>query len=246
LPTGSTSVSDESPSIGDAIPEGFPMGPAAPAEERAKCRLNLPLRVFSRLAPNDLHLSQMTRLGRSLPIAATTLALAAFLASCGGGGAKLLPGATARDITANLSTVKQLADEGDCVGAESAAQQVDEQVEALTGVDAKLKQALEKGATRLNEVVATCEETITETVAPTTVPTQTVPEKPKKEPKEKKSEEKEGEEEAVVPSEEEGEEVPPSLPPQANGKAKGHEPPAEEEGPASGGVSPNSTVGEEG
>lgn len=190
----------------------------------------------------------MTLPGRSLPIVGAALALAVFVASCGGGGAKLLPGSTARDITANLSTVKQLSDNGECVGAESAARQVDEQVESLTGVDAKLKHALENGATRLNEVVATCEETITETVAPTTVPTQTVPEKPKKEPKEKKSDEKEGEEEAVVPSEEEGEEVPPALPPQANGKAKGHEPPApaEEEGPVSGGVSPNSTVGEEG
>jgi hypothetical protein len=192
----------------------------------------------------------MTRLGtppgRSLPIAGTALALAVFVASCGGGGAKLLPGSTAREITANLSTVKQLADEGDCIGAESAARQVEEQVETVTGVDAKLKHALENGATRLNEVVAGCEEVVTETVAPTTVPTETVPEKPKKEPKEKKPGKEQDEEEEIVPPEEEGEEVPPSLPPQANGKAKGHEPPGEEEGSVSGGVSPNSTVGEEG
>lgn len=184
-----------------------------------------------------------TRPGHSLPVAGTALALAIFVASCGGGGAKLLPGSTARDITANLTTVKQLADEGDCVGAESAARQVEEQVETVTGVDAKLKHALEDGAARLNEVVAACEEVITETVAPTTVPTETVPEKPKKEPKEKKAGKEQVEEEIVPPEEEE---VPPSLPPQANGKAKGHEPTGEEEGPVSGGVSPNSAVGEEG
>ncbi len=39
-------------------------------------------------------------------------------------------------------------------------------MEALSGVDAKLKQALQRGAEKLDEVVATCEETETEAVAP--------------------------------------------------------------------------------
>lgn len=181
----------------------------------------------------------MTRASRFLSAAALSLAVGAFLASCGGGDAQLLPGSTARDITANLNTVQQLSDEGDCFGAESAARQVDEQVETITGVDPKLKRALEEGAARLTEVVAACEEVVTETVAPTTVPTEpeTVPEKPKKEPKEK-TDKKAEEEEEVIPPEEE---VVPELPPQANGKAKGHEPSGEEEGSVSGGVSPEAT-----
>jgi hypothetical protein len=93
----------------------------------------------------------------SVLLLAPGLAAAAIsLASCGGEAAKLLPGETAREITANLDTVKQLADEGDCVGAESAAGQVSEQIEELSGIDAKLKRALEEGAARLNEVIASC------------------------------------------------------------------------------------------
>lgn len=106
--------------------------------------------------------SRLGRVPRSavLPKGALALGIAAVLAlaSCGGEDAQLLPGGTAREITANLDTVKQLAAEGDCGGAESAAVQVSEQVEALGGVDEKLKRMLREGAARLNEVVADCEE----------------------------------------------------------------------------------------
>jgi septal ring-binding cell division protein DamX len=93
---------------------------------------------------------------------------AAFaLVSCGGGeDAKLLPGTTAQEISENLDSVKQFVGEGECVGAENAAQEVSAQVEDLGAVDAKLKQALQGGAAKLNEVVATCIETETEAVAP--------------------------------------------------------------------------------
>ena len=102
----------------------------------------------------------------------------AALSACGGEDAKLLPGETAREITANLDSVKQLSDEGDCVGAESAAAQVGEQIEALGGVDRKLKEALDNGAERLNEVVDECEEAEEpETVAPAEVSAD--PKKPK-------------------------------------------------------------------
>jgi hypothetical protein len=163
--------------------------------------------------------------------------VALALSSCGGSDAKLLPGQTARQITANLNTVKQLAGEGDCLGAENAAQQVSEQVESLNGVAEKLKRALREGAERLNEVVANCEEATTEAVAPATTPPEPT-EKPKKAVKEKKPKE----EEAAPPPEHE-------LPPQANGKGKGleKEPPAEPEepeAPPSGGVGPGSPVGE--
>ena len=70
-----------------------------------------------------------------------------------GEDAKLLPGSTAQEITENLDTVKQLADEGECVGAADAAAEVSTQVESLEGVDPKLKQALQRGVARLDEVV---------------------------------------------------------------------------------------------
>src|SRR5258708_554613 len=104
-----------------------------------------------------------------LPASLLALALRAtvlVLSSCGGKDAQLLPGETAREITANLDTVQQLSDEGDCAGAESAVQQVGEQIETLEGVDAKLKRALEEGAARLGEVITDCEESSTEAIAP--------------------------------------------------------------------------------
>lgn len=189
---------------------------------------------------------------RSL-VSLLALGLGAFaalaLVSCGGEDAQLLPGKTAREITANLDTVQQLTDEGDCLGAESAAQQVGEQIEALEGVDRKLKRALEEGAGRLNEVISGCEEATTEAISPAIVPTE--PEGSEEEsPKEK-----EGKEKKEKPKEEETtpETSPPptSLPPQANGEGKGLEngngPPAVEEGgeeSSSGGVSPGSPAGE--
>jgi hypothetical protein len=164
------------------------------------------------------------------------------LVACGGEDAKLLPGETAREITANLDTVQQLSDEGDCLGAESAAQQVGEQIEALEGVDVKLKRALEEGAVRLEEVIASCEESTTEAIAPAEIPAETE-EDEEKAPKEKSDKEKE---EKPKTEEETAPENPSSLPPQAKGEGKGlengHGPPAEEETEpeesTSGGVGP--------
>ena len=185
------------------------------------------------------------------PLLALVLGGAAALAlvSCGGEDAQLLPGETAREITANLDTVQQLSDEGDCVGAESAAQQVGEQIEALESVDTKLKRALEEGAGRLNEVIASCEEATTEAIAPAIVPTEaeSSEEEPPKEKKGKEKEEK-PKEEAPAP---ETPATPPPPPPQANDEGKGmeggNEPPSGEEGDeesSSGGVSPGSPAGE--
>ena len=171
------------------------------------------------------------------------------LAACGEDDAQLLPGGTAREITANLDTVQQLSDEGDCVGAESAAQQVGEQIEALEGVDRKLKVALEDGAARLEEVIVECEESTTEAVAPAEISPEDEEEDEEAEEKEKKPKPDKGEEEP------EATETSPSLPPQANGEGKGLEkgngPPASEEEAAeeggaespSGGVSPGSPAG---
>jgi hypothetical protein len=200
-----------------------------------RCREILRLRLFFRLA-------RMPRLPLQLLAIGLTAGTALALVACGGEDAKLLPGETAREITANLDTVQQLSDEGDCLGAESAAQQVGEQIEALEGVDAKLKRALEEGAVRLEEVIASCEESTTEAIAPAEIPAETEEdeEKPPKEKPGKKKEEK------PKAEEEPASESPPALPPQAKGEGKGlengHGPPVEEETEpeesTSGGVGP--------
>ena len=76
-----------------------------------KCRQICAQRPLSRLAA-------CARVAASVLALALGLAAALALASCGGGeDAKLLPGTTAREITENLDSVQQLADEGECVGA---------------------------------------------------------------------------------------------------------------------------------
>lgn len=200
-----------------------------------RCREILSRGAFSRLAP----------MPRSLLTFVLMALVALGLVACGEEDAQLLPGGTAREITANLDTVQQLSDEGDCIGAESAAQQVGEQIEALEGVDRKLKVALEDGAARLEEVIVECEETTTEAVAPAEIsPEGEEDEEPDE--KEKKPKPDKDEEEPDTP------EGSPSLPPQAKGEGKGLEngPPAEEEAPdegeaegPSGGVSPGSPAG---
>lgn len=184
-----------------------------------------------------------------LPLAlALAFAIAATLAACGGEDAQLLPGETAREITANLESVQQLAAEGDCIGAEGAAEQVGEQIAALEEVDPKLKQALEQGAVRLEEVIAGCEEA-DEAIAPATIPDEGEDEGEEKPPRDKKEKEKE-----KKPQDEAEPEAPsgsPEMPPQANGEGKGTEngngpPPSEEESSEapSGGVSPGAPAGQ--
>jgi outer membrane biosynthesis protein TonB len=184
----------------------------------------------------------VARLSASLLALALGAVAALSLAACGSSDSpELLPGSTASEITANLDEVKELATAGDCVGAEAAAQSVSTQIEDLGGVDKKLKQSLREGATRLNEVVAECEEVEPEESAETIEPAEEFEEEPKEKPdkqekpaKEKKTPEK---------SESEAETTPP---PAAEGKAKGHEKPEETETPpvepsggtAAGGVGP--------
>lgn len=168
------------------------------------------------------------------------VAIVFALASCGG-GAKLLPSETARQITADLDSVGQLAAEGDCAGAESAALQVRERIDALGGVDAKLKRALREGAARLGEVTASCEEAPLEATEPGGVqaeaeaPGERKPKKAKEKPKEEATTE--------AP---EAEEAPPSK-----GKGEASEGPeeeptegGEEEAPPSGGLGPGTPAGE--
>ncbi|HEX7244352.1 MAG TPA: hypothetical protein VF245_02155 [Solirubrobacterales bacterium] len=170
-----------------------------------------------------------------LAVALAAMASFAF-AACGGEGAKLLPGATAAEISENLDTVQQLASEGECVGAADAADQVSAQIEALNGVDPKLKQALERGAARLDEVVSTCEESETEVEPPTDQAEEEEklpPGQAKKEEKEREKEERELEKEeekaeTQVPPEKESPSSEEATPPPSEGGGTG----------APGGVSP--------
>jgi outer membrane biosynthesis protein TonB len=190
----------------------------------------------------------MGRLNASL-LALVLAAVAALgLVACGGGGADLLPGGTASEIESNLDQVQALVGEGDCVGAEDAAQAVSGQIEELGGVDKELKQALREGATRLNEVVVECVEAPAEETEPAIESAEEPEEFEKKEKPAKPEKPKQEAEEAPA------EETDPSLPPQAEGKAKGHEeeaaeevPPAETEagGTSAGGVGPGTPAGGE-
>jgi outer membrane biosynthesis protein TonB len=189
----------------------------------------------------------MGRLSASLVVLALGFAAALALVSCGSGdSAELLPGSTASEINSNLDQVEELAGEGDCIGAEDAAAQVSNQVESLSGVDAKLKRTLSEGAARLNEVVVACEETAPEeteeTVAPLEEPETEEDEEKEKAPKPEKSK-KEPEPSEEAEETDEG----PTLPPQSNGKGeeKGGGPPVEPPEPPSGGVGAGAAVGED-
>jgi outer membrane biosynthesis protein TonB len=203
----------------------------------------------------------MSRPAASLLVLALCAATASGLAACGEEDAQLLPGGTAREITANLETVERLADEGDCAGAESAALQVSEQVEALEGVDPRLERALRDGAERLNEVVGRCEEEV-EPVEPVE-PSEEVPDEAdedleKEEEKRAKQEERDRDQEEREDEDgrDDEEEESPDLPPQSEGEGRGLDeaddsPPGGEGGPPdggspAGGVSPANPAGEGG
>ncbi len=210
-----------------------------------KCRQNPLQRLFSRLA------TVRQPVAFALALALGTFAAVA-LSSCGGGeDAKLLPGNTAAEISENLDRVRQFVGEDECVGAENAAQEVSAQVEGLGGVDEKLKQALQRGAEKLDEVVATCEEEETEAVspaneAPSTEEEELPPGLEKKAEKEREKEEKELEKEAQKQEKEEEKEVPPPTPTPPSETPPAEPPPSEGGGTgAPGGVGPGAPVGEE-
>lgn len=193
----------------------------------------------------------MGRLSASLVAFALLATAALALSACGGGGedAKLLPGTTASQINSNLDQVRSLVSEEDCIGAENAAASVSEEIDALEGVDAKLKQALREGAERLSVVVGECEETAAlegeESEALETA--EEAEREEEQEPtgnRQPKHKPKKEVEEGVPNENEEG----PTLPPSSNGKGeeqgKGEGPPAEPGGAGSGGIGPGTPAGE--
>ena len=193
----------------------------------------------------------MGRLRASLLALALGLAAAVALSACGSGdSAKLLPGATASQITSNLDQVQELVGEGECIGAQNAAAAVSEQVEELNGVDTKLKQALSEGANRLNEVVSSCEEEAGPSEAEEEAEEQEAleateneeAEKTEKPAKEKNKPENKPEKEAKEPKEEK--EPPVEHEPPAQ-EEEDEAPPAEPDGGAgAGGVGPGAPAGE--
>lgn len=196
-------------------------------------------------------LATVRQLALSTLVIALGTAAAVTLVSCGGGeDAKLLPGTTAQEITENLDRVKQYAEEGECVGAANAASEVHAQVEAVSGIDAQLKNALQHGADRLDEVVATCEEETTETEPleeePSEEDEEPQPDEGKAAEKEREKEEKalekeeeKAEKEAEKTEEKEG--APPETTPEGPSTTV---PPSEGGGTgAPGGVSPGTPVG---
>jgi len=196
----------------------------------------------------------MARLTAALLAVALGAACAAALTACGGSDAKLLPGETAEEITENLDSVKQLADEGECVDAEDAALEVSTQIDSLEGIDPKLKSNLQEGADLLNEVVETCsEETTEETTEEEPEVTDEEEPKPEKTSKEEKDAEKELEKEQKEQEKEEKaaeKEADEAEPPEDGGENPGHggEPPGQEkkDETPSGGIGPGSEVGGEG
>lgn len=192
----------------------------------------------------------MGRFHRHLLALLVALAATLALASCGeGGGADLLPGATASEISSNLKEVRRLADEEDCIGAQDAALEVSDQIDALGGVDQKLKTALREGATRLNEVVAACDEAEPEEeeITPSlSTEAEEVEEPEKKKPKQEEKEppgqekkaEKEAEKEEKEAEEPEASAEPPTTPAEpAEPATPGGTPP--------GGIAPGTEAGAE-
>lgn len=200
-----------------------------------KCRENPASGRFSRLGWMGRY--------RAIALALVLGLLAtATLAACGSeDNPELLPGETASDINANLELIEDLVAAGDCVGAENAAAAVGEQVEALTGVDQELKEALSKGATRLNEVIGECEEAPEEEET-TASEEPDLEELEKEERDEEKAQEKaEKEAEKEQKQEEKAEKEPPSTEPpgQEEKQEEDEVPPSETSTPPSGGVSPS-------
>jgi outer membrane biosynthesis protein TonB len=172
-------------------------------------------------------------LSRPLPALLLLAVFATGLSACGsGGGADLLPGTTANQITSNLDQVQRFVGEEECSAATEAAAQVTAEVDELGGVDAQLKQLLVEGAERLEDVLLTCEEGEEEP------PPESSEEE--EEPVEDEKASKHEKPEKNKPPKEEGPPVEPPEPPgHEEEKGNDEEAPPEE----TGGIGPNQQAG---
>jgi hypothetical protein len=117
----------------------------------------------------------VARLGLQILALALGAAVAVGLVSCGSRDKTgLVPGTNAQQIQSNLSTVDQLAAQGDCTDAAAAVADIRSEIDSLpSSVDAGLRDRLRAGAARLEDIVnspGACETTTesTSSVAPTT------------------------------------------------------------------------------
>lgn len=174
----------------------------------------------------------MPRLSTAPASFAAAFLAALALAACGG-GADLLAGDTADEITQNLDRVEDLADRGDCIGAEEATADVSEQVEALE-VDSQLKAALSAGVDLLSEVVDECQEE--EAVEPTDTVETPLEEPEEEEERRPKPDREEREADAQPEDQTEGETT---TPPSEEENEGGEETTPSEPGSPSGGLGPS-------
>jgi outer membrane biosynthesis protein TonB len=178
----------------------------------------------------------------ALLLGATALVV---LSSCGSSDSSgLLPGSTASEINSNLDRVQELVASGDCAGAEEASGEVSDQIEALEGVDSRLKEALSEGASHLAEVVSTCEEVPNEEAEE--LAAQEAEEDLRAEDEADEKKEKKEKPDKSKPGKEKKEPVEPPEPPGQEEKEE-VTPPSEEDsgGTPSGGVGPAAPVGGE-
>jgi hypothetical protein len=184
----------------------------------------------------------MGRLSASLLALALGAIAALGLVACGSGGsADLLPGRTAGEITENLDAVKELAGENECIGAENEVQEVSNQVDALGGVDKKLKQALREGTERLAQVVEGCQEAPEEEATSPSIEAEQEVEAEDKSEKAGRVEKAKAPKEAKETPAETKPETPATTPGNGTEGGSAEAPPGEEAGgnaPSSGGVGP--------
>jgi hypothetical protein len=186
---------------------------------------------------------------RAASLVLAALAVGLLLAACGGGGAQLLPGPTADQITTQLDQVRQTNDEGNCESAEDGVAKVSTEVDELGKVDVKLKKAMRQAAAKLSEVVGTCRaqeekeqaaeeakaEEQEEAEAEELAEEEAFEEEQKTQEREEDEENEEREEKAQEKAEEHAEQPgPPEEGEESNGKAKGHEKQEEVEPPVEG------------
>jgi hypothetical protein len=172
---------------------------------------------------------------RAATLLLVALAAGLLLAACGSNSkGELLPGTTADQITANLDTVRESNENGDCEKAEVAVAEVSDEIDELTKVNKKLKAALSQGAEKLSEVLHRCgqaeQEAEEKKLAEEETEEQEQLESQEEEQAEEEAFEQEQEEEREQKAEEKAEKEaeqpePPTGGEESNGKgeAKGHE-----------------------
>jgi hypothetical protein len=98
----------------------------------------------------------------------------AVLSGCGDdSNSKLLSSSSASELRSTLAQVQQDVQNGDCTGAQERVSALDQQISSLDRIDADLRDALDSGTSRLQQLVAEKCQTPATTSAGTTEPSGT-------------------------------------------------------------------------